>query len=102
MVGTILSNFWVALFGFSIYFFSSYPFLHPTKIIVNASIIAIILFFLTFVVRAIISFVLEEPNNLMQDILTTDSLKTVETNEQQPSSEKYANIVKSMLTEDVK
>ena len=64
MVGTILSNFWVALIAFSAYFFSSYPFLNGKSILWNASMLALLFFLLTFVARAIIAFVMENPVSL--------------------------------------
>lgn len=97
MIGTILSNFWAALFAFSIYFFSTYPFIHAKSILFNASIIAIIIFLLTFLARAIIAFVMEGPVVLEQEVFQT--IKTEE-QDQPPSSEEYAKVVKSMLNED--
>ncbi|MEI4768552.1 hypothetical protein WAX74_02630 [Psychrobacillus sp. FJAT-51614] len=96
MVGTILSNFWAALFAFSIYFFSTHPFVDPKSILLNASIIAIIVFLLTFLVRAIIAFVLKSP--IEEEVLVT-TLNSEEINEL-PSSEDLARVVKSMLNED--
>ncbi len=60
MVGTILSNFWAALIAFTIYFISCYPFTAGIGIVKNAALIAILAFFLTFVVRGILSFILED------------------------------------------
>ena len=97
MVGTILSNFWAALFAFSIYFFFSYPFNHPKSILLNASILTIFVFFSTFVARAIIAFIMKEPINSEQEIFMKNSEDMAK---QEPTSEELANIVKSMLNED--
>ncbi|WP_313891242.1 hypothetical protein [Psychrobacillus sp.] len=97
MAGTILSNFWGALFGFSIYFFSSFPFLNATKILTGATIAAVFLFFLTFLIRAIIAFFIEQ-SEVVEEAVLTDEIKTTE--QQAPSSEQYADAVKSMLNED--
>lgn len=97
MVGTVLSNFWAALIAFSIYFFSTHPFVDPKSILLHASIIAIIVFLLTFPVRAIIAFVMEGPV-VNEEVLAT-TLNTEEMNEL-PSSEDLARVVKSMLNED--
>ncbi|WP_391121317.1 hypothetical protein [Psychrobacillus sp. L3] len=97
MVGTILSNFWTSLFAFSIYFFSTYPFLDSKNILFNASIIAITVFLVTFLARAIISFVMEDHFESEQvEFLITNT----EESDFTPSSGEYAEIVKSMLNED--
>lgn len=98
MAGTILSNFWGALFGFSIYFFSSFPFLNATKILTGATIAAVFLFFLTFLIRAIIAFFIEQSEVVVEEAILTDEIKTAE--QQAPSSEQYADAVKSMLNDD--
>lgn len=97
MVGTILSNFWVSLIVFSVYFFSSYPFLNGKSILLNASMLAILFFLLTFIARAIIAFVVENPvvNNNENALNTNEEIQ-----ESEPSSEELAKIVKSMLNEE--
>ncbi|MFF2752590.1 hypothetical protein ACFVR1_02390 [Psychrobacillus sp. NPDC058041] len=97
MAGTILSNFWAALLAFSIYFFSTYPFLDAKNILFNASVIAILIFLITFIARAIISFVME--NHYETEDLAF-ILKDEEESETNLSSEEYAKIVKSMLNEN--
>ena len=96
MVGTILSNFWVALIAFSAYFFSSYPFLNGKSILWDASMLALLFFLLTFIARAIIAFVMENPVAREEEmaIATQKEVDAVE-----PSSEELAKIVKSMLNE---
>lgn len=96
MVGTILSNFWVALIAFSFYFFSSYPFLEGMSVLIDSTILAIIFFLLTFVVRAIIAYVMEGPY-LNDEEIVSYSQENIMTPE--PSSEELAKIVKSMLNE---
>lgn len=96
MVGTILSNFWVALIAFSAYFFSSYPFLNGKSILWNASMLALLFFILTFIARAIIAFVLENPMSKAEE---TPIVIQKEVDEAEPSSEELAKIVKSMLNE---
>lgn len=97
MVGTILSNFWVALFAFSIYFFSAYPFKEGLSILLNASVLAIIFFVLTFIARAIIGFVMENPINVKEEMVVVSP--DVEA-EPEIISEKYAEIVKSLLKDE--
>ncbi|TQR07731.1 hypothetical protein [Psychrobacillus soli] len=99
MVGTILSNFWVALISFSVYFFSSYPFLDGKSILWNASMLALLFFILTFIARAIIAFVMKNPVSSEEEmaIATPKEIDSVE-----PSSEELANIVKAMLNEQEK
>lgn len=96
MVGTILSNFWVALIAFSAYFFSAYPFLNGKSILWNASILALLFFILTFVARAIIAFVMEEPVSKEEESTIVSAKEVVK---EEPSSEELAKIVKSMLNE---
>jgi|GEM_PF-5305441 len=97
MVGTILSNFWVALFAFSIYFFSAYPFMEGLSILFNASVMAIIFFVLTFIVRAIIGFVMENPINIEQEMVVVSPDVAAKP---EITSEKYAEIVKSLLKDE--
>jgi hypothetical protein len=97
MAGTILSNFWAALLAFSIYFFSTYPFLNAKNILFNASIIAILIFLITFIARAIISFVMV--NHYETEVLEV-LLNEEEEFETNLSSEEYAKVVKSMLNEN--
>lgn len=97
MVGTILSNCWAALIAFSIYFLFSYPFEHANSILLNASILAIFVFFFTFAARAVIAYIMKEPINAEQEIFMKNSEDLAK---QEPSSEELANIVKSMLNED--
>ena len=94
MVGTILSNFWVALIAFSAYFFSSYPFLNGKSILWNASMLALLFFLLTFIARAIIAFVMENPvshRGRNRSIVTQKEIDEVE-----PSSEELAKIVSNL------
>lgn len=97
MAGTILSNFWAALLAFSIYFFSTYPFLDAKNILLNASIIAILIFLITFIARAIISFVMEDHYETEQPEFIMTNMEESDTT---LSSEEYAKIVKSMLNEN--
>ncbi|MFJ7970823.1 hypothetical protein [Psychrobacillus sp. NPDC096389] len=96
MVGTILSNFWVALIAFSAYFFFSYPFLNGKSILWNASMLALLFFILTFVARAIIAFIMADPVSKEEESITVSAKEVVE---EEPSSEELAKIVKSMLNE---
>ncbi|SDM56017.1 hypothetical protein SAMN05518871_101537 [Psychrobacillus sp. OK028] len=94
MVGTILSNFWVALIAFSVYFLFSFPFIEGKGIILDALIVAITFFLVTFFARAIISYIIsnriEEPHSGEG----TEILKS------EISPEDYAELVKTMLKED--
>ncbi|WP_144509233.1 hypothetical protein [Bacillus sp. FJAT-22090] len=97
MVGSILSNFWVSLIVFSTYFFSSYPFINGKSILINASMLAILFFLLTFLARALIAFIIENPVVNEEEIIigTKEDI-----NQSEASSEELAKIVKSMLKEE--
>ena len=94
MVGSILSNFWVALFAFSIYFFLSYPFLEGISVLYGASFWAFIFFILAFIARALIAFIIKD-----SDIGTHENVTILDESETKSdiSPEKYAELVKGML-----
>ena len=97
MVGTILSNFWVALITFSVYFIFSYPFIEGKGIILDASIVALVFFLLTFLARAIISFIISNPP---EEIEGSPMVKDAEILKSEICPEDYAELVKTMLKED--
>lgn len=97
MVGTILSNFWVALIAFSVYFLYSFPFIEGMEIILDACIVAFVFFLLTFLARAIISYIISNPREEIEDVFTE---KDVEILKSEISPEDYAELVKTMLKED--
>jgi len=99
MVGTILSNFWVALITFTVYFLFSYPFIEGIGIILKASIVAVVFFLLTFFARAIISYIISNPREAMDDMPVEDDVRILKS---EISSEDYAELVKTMLNEDEK
>lgn len=97
MVGTILSNFWVALIAFSIYFLYSYPFIEGMGIILDAVIVAFAFFLLTFLARAIISYIISNPSEEIENVSLE---KDAEILKSEISPEDYAELVKTMLQED--
>ncbi|MFJ7824929.1 hypothetical protein [Psychrobacillus sp. NPDC096623] len=94
MVGTILSNFWVALIAFSVYFLLSFPFIEGKGIILDALIVAIIFFLVTFFARAIISYII---SNRIEGNPTEEDAEILKS---EISPEDYAELVKIMLKED--
>lgn len=62
MFGSIFYNLWGALIAFSIYFFSTFlkPYT-PLRIIVGAFVAGIIMFFVMYIVRFLIAYVLFTP-----------------------------------------
>ena len=96
MVGSILSNFWVALIAFSIYFLFSFPFIEGMGIILDAGLVALVGFLLTFFVRAIISYIISNPLEIVE--VTRENEGEILKSEISP--EDYAELVKTMLTED--
>ncbi|MEK5146594.1 MULTISPECIES: hypothetical protein [Psychrobacillus] len=99
MLGTILSNFWVALIAFTVYFLFSYPFIEGMGIILEASIISVGFFLLTFLARAIISYIMSNPQEEIKEIAIQDEASNLKS---EISSEDYAELVKTMLVEDEK
>ncbi|MEK5215123.1 hypothetical protein [Psychrobacillus sp. FSL H8-0487] len=99
MVGTILSNFWVALIAFTIYFLFSYPFIEGMGIILEACIISFGFFLLTFLARAIISYIISNPQEEIEDIPIANDAGILKS---EISPEDYAELVKTMLEEDEK
>ncbi|QUG41108.1 hypothetical protein KD050_17750 [Psychrobacillus sp. INOP01] len=97
MVGTILSNFWIALIAFSVYFLYSFPFIEGMGIILKACIVAFVFFLLTFLARAIISYIISNPPEEIEDVLVE---KDAEILKSEISPEDYAELVKTMLKED--
>ena len=96
MIGSILSNFWAALFAFTIYFLSCYPFTAGMGILLNAFVVAVVVFFLTFLVRGILSFILEDKNETTEQ--TGEKIQSNPVNEE-ITSEEYAQAIKNMLNE---
>lgn len=99
MLGTILSNFWVALIAFTVYFLFSYPFIEGMGIILEACIISVGFFLLTFLARAIISYIMSNPQEEIEEIAIQDEASILKS---EISSEDYAELVKTMLIEDEK
>lgn len=97
MVGTILSNFWVALLAFSLYFIYSYPFIEGKVILLDAGIVAFVFFLLTFLARAIISYIISNPPEEIEKVAFE---KDTEILKSEISPEDYAELVKTMLNED--
>ncbi|MEB2298092.1 hypothetical protein LAV72_00445 [Lysinibacillus xylanilyticus] len=62
MFGSIFYNLWGALFAFSIYFFSTFqkPYT-PLRIIIGSFVAGIIMFFVMYIVRFLIAYVLFTP-----------------------------------------
>ena len=96
MVGTIMTNLWIALLTFSISFLSAYPFVEGVSVVISAALWAILFFFITFGVRAIISYVLEDktPKVEIEGPISQDEV-------QSPllGSKEYAEIIKNVLNE---
>lgn len=107
MAGTILYNFWAALFGFTIYFFLSYPFDEPVPTLIKGFIWAVASFIVTFIFRAIFQYILFTPEKVEgldeekidQDKAVLDN-QTVNNKEFEPTTEEITKYVKSMLQAD--
>lgn len=97
MVGTILSNFWVALIAFSVYFLFSYPFIEGMGIIFNACIVSFVFFILTFLGRAIIRYIISNPKEEVEGMPIDNDAEILKS---EISPEDYAELVKTMLNEE--
>ncbi len=82
MFGSIFYNLWGALIAFSIYFFSTFqkPFT-PLRILIGSFIVAIIAFFVMFIVRFLIAYILftpEEDEEAVEGDIEEKELESIE------------------------
>ncbi|MBO2534598.1 hypothetical protein [Rummeliibacillus suwonensis] len=113
MVGSFLYNCWAAVIAFTIYFLMTFrSFNSPTSIIIKAFIAASIVFFLTYLVRFIIAFVLytppEESSQDGEELEGRSESEVEEQSENDKASEEFsddqaqklAKTVKTMMSND--
>lgn len=113
MFGSIFYNLWGALIAFSIYFFSTFqkPFT-PLRILVGSFIVAIIAFFVMFIVRFLIAYILftpEEDEEAVEGDIEEKELESIEgviqevpianstVEFQDENSEEIAQVVRTMM-----
>ncbi|KOS62682.1 hypothetical protein FJQ98_06235 [Lysinibacillus agricola] len=113
MFGSIFYNLWGALIAFSIYFFSTFqkP-ITPLRIIIGSFVAGILVFFVMYIVRFLIAYVLftpesnedvvegelednESDNRNEEDQETPTANSTVEF--QDESSDEIAQVVRTMM-----
>ncbi|WP_068983133.1 hypothetical protein [Lysinibacillus xylanilyticus] len=115
MFGSIFYNLWGALVAFSLYFFSTFqkPFT-PLRIIIGSFVAGIIMFFVMYIVRFLIAYVLFTPEgdeevvegeleenesvNRGEDQETPTANSTVEF--QDESSDEIAQVVRTMMNRE--
>ncbi|WP_223552610.1 MULTISPECIES: hypothetical protein [Lysinibacillus] len=115
MFGSIFYNLWGALVAFSLYFFSTFqkPFT-PLRIIIGSFVAGIIMFFVMYIVRFLIAYVLFTPEgdeevvegeleenesvNPGEDQETPTANSTVEF--QDESSDEIAQVVRTMMNRE--
>jgi hypothetical protein len=109
MVGSILSNFWVALCTFTVYFLYTFQKPEsPVNILIGALIAAIVGFVGMFLVRFLIGYILFSPELTTDDedeFVTNERTreqshhkqKTASINEIDMDSEEIAKVVKTMM-----
>ncbi|MGE7914019.1 hypothetical protein [Lysinibacillus xylanilyticus] len=115
MFGSIFYNLWGALVAFSLYFFSTFqkPFT-PLRIIIGSFVAGIIMFFVMYIVRFLIAYVLFTPEgdeevvegeleenesvNPKEDQETLTANSTVEF--QDESSDEIAQVVRTMMNRE--
>lgn len=116
MFGSIFYNLWGALIAFSIYFFSTFqkPFT-PLRILVGSFIVAIIAFFVMFIVRFLIAYILftpEEDEEAVEGDIEEKELESIEGVKQEvpianstvefqdENSEEIAQVVRTMMSRE--
>lgn len=117
MFGSIFYNLWAALIAFTIYFLITLqkPYL-PIRIIIGSFIAAIIVFFATFLVRYLVSYILYTPEveeNSVEDELNeaTQEDDDLEENKekqgnnstvefQDENTEEIAQVVRTMMSRE--
>lgn len=116
MFGSIFYNLWGALIAFSIYFFSTFqkPFT-PLRILVGSFIVAIIAFFVMFIVRFLIAYILftpEEDEEAVEGDIEEKELESIEGVKQEvalanstvefqdENSEEIAQVVRTMMNRE--
>lgn len=117
MIGSILYNFWGSLIAFTVTFIIMYQVsIFPTKILFVSFLIALITFFVMFVIRYLIGFVVYTPDDELFDSLVDEnesdeekveeqveeidlnSSSTVEFEDESP--EEIAKVVRTMMSEN--
>lgn len=116
MFGSIFYNLWGALIAFSIYFFSTFqkP-LTPLRILIGSFIVAIIAFFVMFIVRFLIAYILftpEEDEEAVEVDIEEKELESIEGVKQEvpianstvefqdENSEEIAQVVRTMMNRE--
>ncbi|EON73319.1 multidrug resistance efflux pump [Lysinibacillus sphaericus] len=116
MFGSIFYNLWGALIAFSIYFFMTFqkP-LTPLRIIIGSFVAALIVFFVMYLVRLLITYILYTPGATQE--LTDDEFEKTELDEdddenqqaqntnstvefQDENSEDIAQVVRTMMSRE--
>ncbi|MEG0448260.1 MAG: hypothetical protein RR595_00235 [Lysinibacillus sp.] len=114
MFGSIFYNCWSALIAFSIYFFIMLPKDYaPSRILFGSFLTAIIVFFAVFVVRYLIAYVFNTPeesilqNDDNDEVAEQDQEEQFEQKEkastvefQDESTEEIAQVVRTMMSRD--
>lgn len=116
MFGSLFYNFWFSLIAFTIYFFATFQTSYtPTRIIIGSFVSAIIVFFITFLFRMVLAYILYTPNeetleDVVEDLnLKQQSVGDSKLNEQtvssavefpDESSEEIAEVVRTMMRSD--
>lgn len=116
MFGSIFYNLWGALIAFSIYFFSTFqkPFT-PLRILIGSFMVAIIAFFVMFIVRFLIAYILftpEEDEEAVEVDIEEKELESIEGVKQEvpianstvefqdENSEEIAQVVRTMMNRE--
>ena len=102
MVGTFLSNCWAAVIAFTIYFLITFQSLNtPTSIIVKSFVVAIIVFFATYLVRFIIAFVMYTPEENQDDANVQSERQSQGQSKNEDEDEDIENLRKEKTSEKI-
>lgn len=102
MYGSIFYNLWIALSAFTLYFFVNFLSNEaPLKIVLYSFMWAGIAFLLTFILRAIIAYIVYTPEEaeVVEEAQEVESIEVTK-DETTHTSEEIAEVVKSMINED--
>ena len=116
MFGSLFYNFWFSLIGFTIYFFATFQSPYTaTRVIIGSFVVAIIVFFATFLLRMIVAYILYTPSeevlvdvdeNVQQEQQMSGDSKLNEqaispaVEFQDETAEEIAEVVRTMMKSD--
>lgn len=112
MFGSLYYNCWIALLSFTIYFLARFQTTQaPLSIILFGLLWALIAFIVTFILRAIIGYILFTPESEEEEVALTEEEQKAQQDElnlsktsqpKEENAEEIAQVVQTMLLKDEK